>query len=541
MRGRNGSTLMLVILLSTVMILTTLGLVTLSQKITQTSYGLNQQTLCRYAAEGGIERLKFHLKQAQANQVDWLGPKVVGAQPCLSFAVGRANVEVSVFALGNNQYRVLSQASTGDVKATLQMNIRYEVSLTGATPLNFFSKYVFFTNGGGTWAGGLVGGYAHMNGNMSWRYSLSAQGRQKHLKTATAGGSFILTNDTGTWTSADWDLMFPDPQVKAESTGGVNVPMPSYASIDTDLRLAALGMPPALYVDPSSAPYAATFSNPAYTDFASTIEFTFNSGASNAIVKLFGWNGSTWIEANSNSVPVSPGVPTLIYSTPRVSSLKGVLRGQVTVSTPHVGSTLVDQGGIMAYDNPSIKITDDVILVDAAGNPKHWVFNSSNQPVAQSGKWNLTSTIPTNGTTNVETMTDWWDDVNYTYKRNPAYNDSGIGNVLGLMANGDIQYRDSNAAKKNAILMAAFYEADPNARWYVYNETGTFENYNVGVGGSRVSPQSPIISYSGGGFTKAKVRLYDEDLLTTPPPFWIQIVPGSTIVTVEFGAVFHKN
>jgi hypothetical protein len=538
MRRDGGSTLMLVILLSTVMVLTSLGLVTLSQKLTQTSFGLNQQTLCRYAAEGGIERVKFHLKRAQDTLTDWVGPKIAAAQPCMTFTVGSANVEVSLASLGGDKYKAVSKAKVGGNSIAMSMIFRYEYSSGASTPLNSFSKYVFFTNGGGTWAGGIVGGYAHMNGDITWRYSLSAQGRQTHLKAVTSGGRFLLSNDTGTWTSADWDAMFPDPQVKAESQANTPIDMPSYASIDTDLRTAATAMPPELFVDPSSAAYAATFANPAYTDFISVVQFTFSGGTSNAVVNLHGWNGSSWVLAKSNTVPIVPGVPTLIYSTPRVTNVKGVLRGQVTLTTPYVGTSQVDQNGITAYNNPSIRIIDDLILVDAAGNPKHWVYNSSNQPVAQSTKWGLNSSIPTNSTTNIETMTSTWDGVNYTYKQNPLYSDGGVKNILGLMANGDIQYRDSNTTKKNAVLMSAYYSAHPNARWYAYNETGTAENYNIGIGGSRVSSRAPIVSYgTPGGFTRGVIRYYDEDLLHVPPPYWVQIVNSPAFVTLEFGAV----
>jgi hypothetical protein len=543
MRRDGGSTLMLVILLSTVMVLTSLGLVTLSQKLTQTSFGLNQQTLCRYAAEGGIERVKFHLKRAQDTLTDWVGPKIAAAQPCMTFTVGSANVEVSLASLGGDKYKAVSKAKVGGNTLSMSMIFRYEYTGGSQTPLNYFSKYVLFANAGGTWGGGTVGGYAHLNGDMTWRYSRSAQGRQKHLKAVTSGGRFLLSNDTGTWTSADWDAMFPDPQVKAESQANTTIDMPSYASIDTDLRTAATAMPPELFVDPSSAAYAATFANPAYTDFISVVQFTFSGGTSNAVVNLHGWNGSSWVLAKSNTVPIVPGVPTLIYSTPRVTNVKGVLRGQVTLTTPYVGTSQVNQNGITAYNNPSIRIIDDLILVDAAGNPKYWVYNSSNQPVAQSTKWGLNSSIPTNSTTNIETMSNTWDQVNFTYKRNPLYSDGGVRNILGLMANGDIQYRDSVADKRNTLLMHAAYCANPNARWYPYNETGTLVNYNVGLSGSRVSSRTPLIAYSDstgtltGAWTRGHIRGYDDDLLLVPPPYWIQVVNSPAFVTLEFGAV----
>jgi hypothetical protein len=552
MRPRKGNTLILVILLSSVMVLTALGLVSLSQRLAQTSYGLNQQTNCRYSAEAAIERIKFHLLQDKVTTGTWLSTHLALPQPCITTQIGTTDVNISLVSLGNDQYRADATAATPDkIQQTASFTFEHKTVETEGNPLNQFSKYVLFTNASGLWGGGTVGGYAHTNGSFTWRYSLSAQGRQTHVKACTAANNFYTQNDTGTWTSGDWSAMFPDPSVEAESQSNIGeIPTPTYTDIDADLLPIAQSMPSELYIDPSSPAYSDAFANPDYDDFRSVVEFTHDNSAkqSTAHITLYGNDSGTWRVAKQHDFAVQPGTKYLMYSTPRVDNLSGELYGQLTLVTPHIGSkNYMSTWGFYYYSNRSVMIRDNLIMVDQDGNPKFWVYDSADNPVPQDPAKSQFPGISNDSSWNVDTMSQTWDQTNYTYKKNPNYN-ATHDPVIGVMAQGDIMYYDGTSQKKNAIIHGAFYAADPDARTYVYWEGPHYDplgNYNVAWMGSRVSPELPIIGYMYGsrvyGFSKGRLRMYDDDLLRTPPPYWIKIGPSVTTIEVTFGPVHFGN
>jgi hypothetical protein len=125
-----------------------------------------------------------------------------------------------------------------------------------------------------------------------------------------------------------------------------------------------------------------------------------------------------------------------------------------------------------------------------------------------------------------------WDNVNYGVRNNPNYNPI-VRSCLGIIANGDVAFVPPNY---NQLIDAAIYVADPQARTKTALNT---TKGNLKIYGSRTSQLNPFNVSGSGGFTLSRNFVYDNDLLTYPPPFFVPL-PGatsSTSITVTYGSV----
>lgn len=171
----------------------------------------------------------------------------------------------------------------------------------------------------------------------------------------------------------------------------------------------------------------------------------------------------------------------LIFVEGNITSLSGDVGGRVTVAC--LGK---------------VTLTDRVRLVDDLGDPA-FVLTDRNGTV-------LSDTPP--GVV--------WDGVNYLYQANPAFNPQ-TWPTLGILAAGDVVIADS--APYNMEMHAAIFSS--TGRWYC--SLGRKKG-NLRVLGSMVT-QLGGWRYSrlGYGYALSGEYLYDESLLSSPPPFYLKV------------------
>jgi hypothetical protein len=546
MRNERGSALLMVTILGVLMVLMAIGLVSFSMSTTMTGHKLDMHAIARYAAETGIEDVKANLKHDSetASQSWFTTAKLAMTQPCEFKTVGRANVAISLFTVdaAQGRYRAEALATLDGARYRMSMEFRYQVT-GGVGPSSMFSKYATFVAQAGVNIGYVsTDGYYHSNDYIQFTDSGA-----RFYKQVTAANRFVAggINYTDPYTlPAPWSNMFQSTESPSHDPSVGVITPPTYASIDADLRPIAmdpLQTPSAFWVDPANvAEYPGmltsdkvkvTFSHNAATQqTTATIEVVTSAGA----------------PRHTRTQVVNPNSSTLIYTPNIIDNLKGTLYGRVCVCSAYKGTW---QNGSVYNGNAtllpsSIVIRDDLVYVDQNGNPKTWVYQGAGtaSPVAQlSGKYsfpgipystdaNVTSTNPS--IWHVNNMDAVWDNSTYGVRNNPNFNPA-VQPCLGIIANGDIAFVPPNF---NQMIDGALYVADNLARTKTALNT---TKGNLKIFGSRTTQQSPFNVSGSGGFTRSRNFIYDNDLLSSPPPFFVPIpgVPVGTTITVTYGSV----
>jgi hypothetical protein len=547
MKRRRGSALLIVTLLGIMIVAMAAGMVSFSMNAVQTGYNLDLLAVCRYAAEGGLEEVKANLKHDDEIELSqWFtSSKYNGPQPAIVKTIGRANVKITfqVVDQPNGRYRAIVQSSLDKMNYKLSMDFTYDIG-SDPGPMGLFSKYATFVAQDYVIIGTVyTAGYYHSNNYIKFNDSNS-----RFYKRITAANHFT-TSSGGTYTlpytmPAPWSSMFQSTETPSHDPNVGVIGTPVFVDIDAMLLPIANGgsNPSKLWIDPA---------NPYYSSVAGTMnkaDITFSHSAATqqttATIKIL--NSSNAVLRTETHV-VDPAKDTLIYSKLQVSSLKGTLYGRVGVASSYkpASATYSSSYGDSIYSTPSVLLTDDLILVDQNGNPKNWIYQGAGTgtPIKQlSGKYNFpnipsstTTTSPNSnsGTWHMSSMNATWDNVTYGPKLNPNFAPpSSIEPAVSIIANGDVVFQ---TAGYNGLVDAAIYVADPQARC---RSSLSVQKGNLQIFGCRVTQQNPINASGSYGYAKSRHFTYDDDFLTTAPPFFISIPGAATAnVTVTFMSI----
>ncbi|HLG42240.1 MAG TPA: hypothetical protein VI643_02660 [Planctomycetota bacterium] len=569
-RGRRGSAILSVTLLGLLILAVAAALITITTTFNQQSYASNKGIVCRYAAEGVLQRIRYQLRQEDLSDAPgWFDAARTAADPVESFTVpatpasaDTSNVEVSVYdgaeatallgiTLAPNEYVIEARARADKSLATLHMKVRHEQVVTTTTtespnPSDLFSKYSYWANVSGGLVPGRHSGYIHWNGNLS----VGSSTDRFALPITCTGTLTYLASPA--WQHFDWDgngFLDTTPRPEFENTSeqdvynasGGNKPavnQPAYQDVDTTLRSAAATQ---MSLNPTLAALFVDTSNPMYAGIGTLnttqVSMNHNSGVglTTATITV---NGSTGTVTNSVTIP--PNTPLVLYSSPRISLLGGTFYGQMTIATPFKGVEDFSRtiAGTPVLWPPSVEITDHLVQVDSQGHPKYWMTQSGSM-MNQPSRLGLTGPSIDN-TTNVDNeLGDWTAANGYRYDRNPDF-DPTARTVLGVLGNGDVVMAMST---RNFIWNAALYGADPTSRVSVKYGLSSSAHRNQVRAGSRVTSRFGLL---GPPFDYT-IRNYDPDLLNTPPPFWIApagvttTTSTTTTITTSVGSIYERT
>ncbi len=368
MNNRRGNALLVVTLLSVGMVLTAMGLVSLTGMNQKTSYALNTQVVSRYAAEAEIEEVKTMLAIDKTGTTaitvgTWFIPRFQGGLSASDLNAYNANptsgpyiavrpaytrnfgnqtsaasaqymkqMRVDVYfdkSANANEYiaRVVSYpAAEGWRKnnATLKMNFSYQRSQAAPSGLGFFSKYALFMD---RWDDSLwfsherYDGFVHSNEDVQFMYSDFRAYRELTY----------VDDDEYYWnpTQAQINAMFPGGKRRTSE-----VPMPSFNDIQTDIQPVAASGDPKLYVDRNQpGPWQGLNIDKVRVTFAWD-----NANRQNiAYIQALNNSGNV-IKTVKYDVP-RDGTDTLIY-TDKPVQVKGVIQGRVSVATTASSSSV---------------------------------------------------------------------------------------------------------------------------------------------------------------------------------------------------------
>ncbi|OHB75470.1 MAG: hypothetical protein A2Z34_01365 [Planctomycetes bacterium RBG_16_59_8] len=182
----------------------------------------------------------------------------------------------------------------------------------------------------------------------------------------------------------------------------------------------------------------------------------------------------------TGTYPLPPN--NLIFVQGAVTSLKGDINGRVTVATMN-----------------KVDITGKVRYVDQDGDPAYRLTNAAGTPIDTAS-----------------TGTNVWASPNYNYQLNPDYNPS-TPSTLGIMSLMDI-----------TITPTAPYNTEMHAATFSYNGNWhcdlTQAKGNLRVLGSMTQKLGGWRYNSAGkGWAKSGEYIYDQNLMTNPPPHFLQV------------------
>jgi hypothetical protein len=440
---RRGTALIAVTLIGVLILSLGVTLVGVTASTNRTSYGLNRQLVCRYAAEGVLQEAMFRVKQEEAaNTPGWFDqargqsdPVLIQRVPRNSSSADSPMVRLSIYdpaealekfqtVLGGSEYLLEAQSILDGFVTVLHLRLSYYVeagsaegaSTDGSSGSDLFTKYLLWTRSGTSSSndlftyGSTSDGHVHFQGDVvigdkSARFGMPVR----------ASGSFGYLQPpyvSSAWTQAEKDSLFDydrdgsvgtAARVGFESTseadsknnsGGMksSIEQPPMAQTEAALldavkaQTAADSTLAALWIEKDN-PYYATFGEISYA----SIEFYYSSKTTKVRVKAFLANGTA--KTTTVTLPGSDG-PYVIYTNARINYLGGVYSKQITVATTYErGDVKVRQYGIYndspyylpmmdAQGVPAINITDHLIAVDQYGRPKYWMFGDSNSPLS---------------------------------------------------------------------------------------------------------------------------------------------------------------
>lgn len=443
---RGAALLLVTILISTIMVMAS---VVVSQTMTRSevSTTLNDLIPTLYAADAGIEQVKYNVRASSYNATGnvWLlaNSSTSGYLAIDNMNVNNINVDVSIKDLGTGWNRITSTATRPDGKTT---SVAMEVKGRDS-----FSKYMFFIdldsiNIGTT----TVRGDTHSNRSVDFYY-----GGAKMYGNVTACrgiGYYSGANASNTTFYKDVDGYV------------ATIPWPKASDIAT-LHDTAQGV------------YQLSNLSPYYSGFGSfNTELTFNGN----MVTITTKNPGTGAIKSTGTYPLPAN--NLIFVQGAVTSLKGDINGRVTIAT-------MDK----------VDITGKIRYIDNEGDPAYQLYNSSGVPIA---------------TTSTGTAT--WASPTYTYQSNPNYNPT-TPSTMGIMALKDV-----------TILPASPYNMEMHAATFSYQGNWhcdlTQKMGNLRVLGSMTQKLGGWrYNGSGYGWAKSGEYIYDERLLTYPPPYWLGV------------------
>jgi hypothetical protein len=439
-------------------------------------------------------------------QVDVYFDKTGGADEFIARAVSYVKAE------GQNKY-------------SLVMKFQFTYSATKQTPpgLLSFSKYALFMD---SWPSYLWFGHEHYdgmvysNGNVQFLFKDA-----RFYKELTYVGSEVYYWGWS-WSQAEKDAMFPGGKSQV-----AKITMPTFQDVKTDVKPIAQAGPPELNIDPT-----ASSPNPwsGLTFDTVKVFFVWDNVAKQNYAYLQAYNGGSVVKTVRYSIPKT-GDDTLIYSTKKIH-LKGIVQGRVTVTTESSNTTVT---------NPSVRITDDVVYVDDQGRPKTWVFTSGGNPLPASGRAIFTDPvsgqvftyaftgIPTAGNpaaNNINTQTYFgttveWDQVNFIFKQNPNYQQTYKDPVLGMMSGG--MFGVGREVPYNTVQNWAMYT--PTSTYQVDEDgspRGNYAKYGSVIVGQTPQDGTYYGWNSWTGYGRELPHVYDQHLLTTPPPYFVKL-PGA--------------
>jgi hypothetical protein len=617
---KRGSALLFLALFGTLILMGGLLLVGLGSRIFKDHYALNRQTVCRHAAEGALQTVMFRAsREAALDTPGWFQQMRAQTDPVMTYVVpasatlfgstmGPASsdtplVKLSILdssealgrfgiVLGKDDYIIQSSASLDGYSSTLYMRMRYQVtsaaSLEG-TPSELFSKYLLWTRTQ-TYPDGYQPDSAELQGFYNGR--VHVEGDFQLYKAAIFAQPLTVTGRFAAYWPGEWDatmirlfdwnlndvtdstprpelLNTSEAEVKAQS--GENKPsiaQPEHADVEARFLTAASEQTTAnpslshLWIDPLNLAYAPGGSM--YVGSISHVSVRLShsvaTGKTTAFLTVYG-SSST----KSTSVVLPPGVPTILLTGARISSLSGTYFARLTIASTYAGDpTTISQYGplndppmnvpkLPVLGTPAVTLTDHLINVDQNGVPKHWVYLSGQAYPAPSRLAVAGVPFKDLANSNVDNSTSpWYTDrridwvPEFAWKKHDSYNPSAPS-VLGVYARGDCYIQ---TPYQNHIGMMAYYGGDPAARLYA---DPTVIRTNRALLGSVMSPQKPQIAYQKdtqtqtwwySGFT-FEAQAYDYEFLTTPPPYWIKPASSSsstsgTQVTAIYGAISQK-
>jgi hypothetical protein len=595
-----GSALLLVTLFGTLILLTGIGLVSITSHLSKESYALNRQIVCRYAAEAVLQNVIHRVsREAELDQEGWFAQARLAADPVLTERITASagssdtpTVQISILdrdeaqsrwgqTIGAHDYIVEANATLDGFSSLLHMRMTYTSTSAGGgseDPGTMFSKYLLWTRTGiypedyyqgNDWTlNGRHEGYIHIEGDVrlpKWSifaYPLTCTGRFIYSSPGTLLDEQIRTfdynlNDAIDSTPRPEYRNLSEAEVVSQSGGGrPSVPQPDYGDVEARFRAAAVSQTTNnaalrdLWIDAANPAYQS--SGPMYVGSIShsTIRLVHDgsAGRTTAQITVYGSAGS-----RSASVPIPPGDPTIILTSGRITQLSGNYYANLTIASTCAGGPAAEPlPGLRVLGNPAITLTGPVISVDAQGRPKFWVYaNDSMHPAPSS--LGLTG-VPLNDVSgsNVETSqvtwTAYWDtagaqwNVNgWLFKRNAAYA-AALPSVLGVSATrGDILF---STPDKGTLFMGALYAGHPDSR--VYGDPSIVGGHFAHAG-STVSPQRNTMVYEVAspkgtqwfGYTRqSHFNVYDFDLLDRPPPYWMSPATSQTGSQFEITATF---
>lgn len=260
------------------------------------------------------------------------------------------------------------------------------------------------------------------------------------------------------------------------------IPLPPFHEL-TELKPVAEG---AYRISPDNPPYSGL---PPYD-----VYLELRKDKVNITAKKKGTN----VTLLSQDLPLPPN--GLMYVEGDIESLQGDIAGRCTIAC-----------------TGEVRIRGSLRYVDADGDPAYIFTDAAGHPI----------TPPPN---------DAWTEANgIYYKPNPNY-DADPPSVLGLMSKGDIQITWD--APFNIERHGAMFSVEGKIYAALEDDKGgRIKKGNLKVLGSVVSKLGGW-RYSGGdlaGYGKSGEYVYDENLLTYPPPHYLQVD------TPTFGPTFKKG
>lgn len=582
MRKNSGNALLVVTLLSVVMVMTAMGLVTLTSSQYKASYGLNNHVSLRYGAEAGLEDLKLRLFKDRNDPTNaWftaafanglsaadktsynaniLSGPYTGVTPILQITLGSVAtntrpVQVNVFCdkVANNnsdyQARVVSYIigeTANAYKDIMKMRFTYATTAVTQQGVNYFSKYAMFMNTWNpylVWSHEIFDGDVHSNQNMLWGFKDARfYGKTTYVTTAD-----YYTGWVGAWTAAEKAAVTP---------GGLSqvapITMPTFADFSTQILPIVQAGPQQLYVSANAAsgPWAGkTITNV-------NVYFTWDNTLKQNYAYIQAYNGATLVDIIKYDIPKN-GTDVVIY-TDKKTTVKGIVQGRVTLA---VNSSAAGIGN-------DLLISDDIVYIDDNGRPKQWVYrggttamNASNRTIltepvdstkGMSGRtFRYSFTGMTNNTTsNVNSWKDGttiqnWDGVAYKFMQNPSYLKTYRDPCLGIVSAGDITFRPT--VQYNSIQCFAMYTQNDGYHMDMYGGSPMKSKGNMAKFGSLVTNTIDADgdgNYSGiapdnmtyepwVGYGRFLPYNYDQSLMTDPPPSFVKIPGAVTTTTIN--------
>lgn len=242
------------------------------------------------------------------------------------------------------------------------------------------------------------------------------------------------------------------------------IPWPNTSEIAT-LHDEAVGV---YQVSNSSATYSGLGNFNTEIEFINnTVKITAKDPGSGAVLKT----GTYPIPANN-----------LIFVQGAITSLKGDINGRVTIAT-------MDK----------VDVTGNIRYVDSEGDRAYALMDADGQVID-----------------NTPDGVVWSEENGYYYKANPAYNPASPS-VVGIMALKDVTI--TNAAPYNTEMHAAVFSSQGNWHCDLAQKKG-----NLRVLGSMTQKlRGWRYNVSGYGWAQSGEYCYDENLLSDPPPFYLQV------------------